>query len=177
MKNALFLQSWFSHVTDNWYPWLESELKKMGYTTHFPDIAEFRQDAPDLETILNEIKVMNCIDEETIIIGHSLGAVTAMRIAETQIVRQLILVSAWDFDVLFEAQASFWQTKINHDGIKNNVGKRTIIHSDNDPYTTRFHAEAMAKRLEAKCIIIPGGGHLTSKDGITQLPEIITSLE
>ena len=67
-------------VRDNWFPYLKNELEKLGIEViarDFPDPIAARENIwlPFLE---NELKA----DENTILIGHSSGAVAAMRYAE-----------------------------------------------------------------------------------------------
>ena len=175
-SKVLFLQSWYSKVSDNWYPWLEKELLKKGYTTYFPDIPEMRKDVPDMAKILKYIESMKVIDKNTIIIGHSLGNLLAMRLAEKYSYKQMILVSAWDYDDLCEGHKLFWKNKINHSKIKNHVKNITVIHSDNDPYYTQISAEDTSKRLNAKFILIKGGGHFGSQEKTKKLPQILELL-
>lgn len=176
MKNAVFLQSWYSQITDNWYGWLKGELEKKGYKAHFIDFPEMRKDAPDMGTVLSQIESLNIINSETTIIGHSLGCLLSMRLAEKYSFKKVILVSGWDFDDLTEGHKSFWKNKLNHGAIKNNVKERFVIHSDNDPYFTQITAQDMAQRLDAEFVLIPGGGHITAKDGFTALPQILPLL-
>lgn len=175
-NKVLFLHAWYSKVSDNWYPWLETELQKKGYTTYFPDIPEMRKSVPDMNLILKYIESLNVIDKDTVIIGHSLGNLLAMRLAEKYPLKQMILVSAWDYDDLCEGHKLFWKTKINHAKIKYNVKNITVIHSDNDPYYTAISAEDTSKRLDAKFVLIKGGGHFGSKEHTTSLPELLELL-
>src|SRR3989344_4146282 len=176
MNKVLFLQSWHSKVADNWYPWLKNELEKKGYATYFPDIQEMRKDVPDMDKILKHIESLKIIDKDTIIIAHSLGNLLAMRLAEKFQYKQMILVSVWDYDDLCEGHKLFWKTKINHSKIKEHVKNISVIHSDNDPYYTQISAEDTSKRLNAKLIIIKGGGHFGTKEGTKELPEILKLL-
>ncbi|HTK03616.1 MAG TPA: alpha/beta hydrolase [Alphaproteobacteria bacterium] len=176
-QKALFLQSWYSKVTDNWYPWLKKELDKKGYTTYFPDIPEMRKDVPDMSKILKYIESLKVIDKDTIIVGHSLGNLLAMRLAEKFKYKQMILVSAWDYDDLCEGHKLFWKNKINHAKIKKNVKNIVVIHSDNDPYYTQISAEDTSKRLNAKFVLIKNGGHFGSKERIKKLPQILEFID
>lgn len=175
-SKVLFLHSWYSKVTDNWYSWLKDELDKKGYKTYFPDIPELRKDLPDMAKILKYIESLKVIDKNTIIIGHSIGNLLAMRLAEKFKYKQMILVSAWDYDDLCEGHKLFWKTKINHAKIKKNVKDINVIHSDNDPYYTQISAEDTAKRLNAKFVLVKGGGHFGSKEGTKKLPQILKLL-
>lgn len=176
MKKVLFLQSWYSKVIDNWYPWLKKELEGKGYTTFFPDIQEMRKDVPDMSKILKYVKSLKIIDKDIVIVGHSLGNLLAMRLAEKIKYKQMILVSAWDYDDLCEGHKLFWKTKINHSKIKENVKNITVIHSDNDPYYTAIAAEDTSKRLNAKFILIKGGGHFGTDEGTKKMPEVLKLL-
>lgn len=176
MKTALVLHCWFGKPTDNWYPWLKEELTKKGYQVEIPAIPTMDTNAPDLAKQLEFIKNGKFVEAETLVIGHSLGALLALRLAEKYKLGQVILVSGWDFDDLTAEHKSFWDNPYNHQLIKNNVGKITVIHSDNDPYVTAFQAEEMAKRLGAKFILKKGAGHMTSKDGVTTLPEALQEI-
>lgn len=174
MKKALFLQSWYSTLNDNWYPWLEEQLEKKGYETNFTDIPEIRKDTPDMQKILKQIESMKFVDKNTTVIAHSIGSLLAMRLAEKVQFKRMILVSGWDFDDLTEGHKLFWKNKIDHAAIKKNVKEIYVVHSDNDPYITTSQAQDMANRLGAKFMLIKGGGHFQAKDGYTKMPKLLT---
>lgn len=176
MKNIIFLQSWYSKITDNWYGWLKTELDKKGYLTHFIDLPEMRKEVPDMGKMIAQIEVFGFIDKNTTLIGHSLGCLLAMRLAEKHVIGKMILASGWDFDDLTEGHKTFWLNKIDHTKIMSHVKKIYVIHSDNDPYITKITAEDMSKRLGADFILVPNGGHLNAKSGITKLPQILNIL-
>lgn len=176
MKNALMLQCWYSKISDHWYPWLKNELEARGYQTQFPDIAEFRKDAPDLSIILRDVENLRCINRDTMMVSHSLGCLAALRLAETHPYDTLILVSGWDYNDLTEAHQSFWKTPVDHAAIKKNGKRVIVIHSDNDPYITAFSAEEMSKRLGGTFVCVKNGGHLTAQYGFTTLPAIVPYL-
>jgi uncharacterized protein len=176
MKKVLFLHSWYSKATDIWYGWLKTELEEQGYSTCFPDLPELRKDVPNMGLILQDIEKLSFIDENTTVIGHSIGCLLAMRLAETHPLKKMILVSGWDFDDLTAGHIYFWKTKINHSAIKSNVKERVVVHSDNDPYITAITAEDMSKRLAAEFILIPRGGHFSSKEKCNQLPQLLSLL-
>lgn len=169
MHNVLFLQSWYSQITDYWYPWLKTELKKKGYKTYFPDLPEMRSDQPKMIKLLSKLETMGVFGQDTTIVGHSLGTLLAMRLAEKYQLKQLVLVSGWDFDDLTEGHKLFWGNKIDHSAIKRNVEKIYVVHSDNDPYITAVQAEDMCKRLNGEFLLIRNLGHFTKIDKLPQL--------
>ncbi len=172
-KNALILHAWYNKPEDNWYPWLAKELAAKGYHTVLPNIPSFFTDAPSLPDAMRQIESLNIINPSTIIIGHSLSCLLAMRLAEKHQYAKMILFAGWDFDDLAKEHTSFWKNKINHGAIKKNVKDVYVISSNNDPYFTVFQAEEMSKRLGATFILIKGAGHFLTKDGATQIPKIL----
>ncbi len=158
-KSALILHAWLNGPDKHWYPWLKKELESRGYTVYMPEIPTMNSDVPDLKTQMEFIEHTVPLTKDFIVIGHSLGALLAMRLAETHTFRKMFLISGWDFDDLTAEHQSFWQTKMNHAAIHKNVRKIYVISSDNDPYTTAFTTEEMSKRLAAEFILIKGAGH------------------
>ena len=79
--------------TDNWLPYLQRELEKIGIKTEAPqfpdaDLARASYWIPFLKETLK-------IDENTIIIGHSSGAIAAMKFAEENQILGSVLVGAY----------------------------------------------------------------------------------
>ena len=123
MKKALILHAWFSKPEDNWYSWLMSELEKKGYEVWVPELPTMPTNAPDMETMLKFILEKNFVDGETVVIGHSLGSVLALRLAERIKFGKGILLAAWDYNDLTPEHQSFWQTMMDHKKILSNVNE------------------------------------------------------
>ncbi|XP_057386117.1 serine hydrolase RBBP9 isoform X4 [Balaenoptera acutorostrata] len=85
-------------ATYGWYGWVKRRLEQIpGFqclAKNMPDPITARESIwlPFMETELH-------CDEETIIIGHSSGAIAAMRYAETHRVYAIVLVSAYTSDL------------------------------------------------------------------------------
>ncbi len=172
-NTALILHAWFSKPEGNWYPWLKKQLEDKNYKVYLPEIPTMGDEIPDMEKQIDFINKLFLIDENTTIIGHSLGCILALRIAERIKYGKMILVAGWDFDDLTGGHKLFWPNKLNHSLIKENVKDIYVISSDNDPYTTAFQAEEMSKRLNGKFMLIKHGGHFASKEKCKQLPQLL----
>lgn len=173
---ALILQGWYQKPKSNWYPWLKKELENRGYSVSLPDLPSMHSDTPDMKKQLQYIDALVTLDRDSIVFGHSLGALLGMRLAEKYSFNKFILVAGWDFNDLTQEHKLFWKTNIDHKKIKKNVREIYCISSDNDPYVTAFMAEEMSKRLGAQFILINGAGHFTDKDGITKIPQLLSFL-
>lgn len=131
--------------------------------------------SPDMETMLKFIlKEKNFVDGETVVIGHSLGSVLALRLAERTKFKMGILLAGWDYNDLTPEHQSFWKTMMDHELIKKNVPEWIAIISDNDPYVTKIIAHEMATRLGAKTVDAGPKGHFLAKDdGVSEVREIL----
>lgn len=175
-KQALILHAWYEKPENNWYPWLKTELEKRGYTVFVPDLPTMQTDLPDMQQQLSQIEQTITIDSETIVMGHSIGCLLAMRLAEKYSFNKMFLVAGWDFNDLYPQHRLFWPNPIDHEAIKKHVKEIYCFSSDNDPYMTAFAVEEMNKRLDGKFILVPGSGHFTEKYGITTIPAILSYL-
>ena len=105
---------------DNWFPYLKTELEKLGLCViarQFPDAQLARADywLPFLKNELNA-------NEHTIIVGHSSGALAAMRFAEHNKLLGSILIGAMHTDLNIESErlSGYFDTPWNWTAIKNN---------------------------------------------------------
>lgn len=153
---------------------LKAELEKKDYEVWVPELPTMPTKSPDMETMLKFILEKNFVDEHTTVIGHSLGSVLAMRLAERIKFAKGILFAAWDYNDLTPEHQNFWQTMMNHEQIKKDVPEWVTLISDNDPYVTKIIAHEMAARLGAKAVDVGVKGHfLTKDDGVSEVPEIL----
>ena len=176
MKQALILHAWHNTPDNHWYPWLKTELETRGYTVYMPEIPTMNSDAPDLATQMDFIEKKVPLSKDFLVVGHSLSALLALRLAEKHQFAEMILIAGWDFDDLTVEHQSFWKTKINHAAIRKNVKHIIVTSSDNDPYMTDFTMKEMAKRFAAEYIFSKGAGHFTKDYGVTTIPGLIQYL-
>lgn len=169
-ETVMILHGWPQPITSHWYSWLKTELEEKDYTVYLPELPTMLTRHPIMGKQLSFVENLIHLDDTVSIIGHSLGAVLALRLAERNKLKRIILVGGFDYDDLTEELTNFWPNKIDHSKIIENTLERIVIHSDNDPYTlTKMNAEAMAKRLKAQFILVPGAGHFMEEDSWTTI--------
>jgi len=174
MQQVIILHAWGNAPEDYWYPLLANELTKKGYRVVIPELVD--KDKPELGTWRECVLSKTKIDGSTIIIGHSLGAVLALKLAEEFKFDTLITVAGWDYWDRTPEHESFFRTIIDQNKIIENVKSRIVFHSDNDPYVTKILAGEFADRMKAKFNLVVGKAHFTAKDGVTEMPEIVSVL-
>src|SRR5579871_2788263 len=89
-----------STTNDNWFPSLKSELEAHGLeviaaTFPDPDLARESYWLPFLHEVLK-------VDDQTVLVGHSSGAIAAMRFAEKYPLLGSVLVGAYHTDLGME---------------------------------------------------------------------------
>lgn len=104
---------------------------------------------------------------ETVIIGHSSGAVAILGLLPELPVRvdTCILVSAFRNNLGWKELDGLFEQPFNFEEIKNKSKRFILIYSDNDPYCPLEHAEYLSQKLGAKLIVQKGQGHFNMEQG------------
>ena len=174
MKKALILHGTSSNPHGNWFDWLKNLLKKNGYEEVWvPQLPG--ADKPDMDRYKAFIFGQDFdFDENTLIVGHSSGAVTALSLLEALPVGKKIdtavMVGVYRPDVMHYSSDEV----IDTDKVKNKAKRFVFLHSDDDPYCPVEQAEYYANTLEAEFIIMYGEDHFTLKLNAkhTKLPKL-----
>lgn len=165
----------------HWEGWLAAELEKLGKRVIMPTLPDAGR--PDRKTWLNSVKeiLTNVDPADLVIVGHSLGVVTALDFIEQSPVKALISVSGFAFDYGAEMNGYFLKEKtVDFSRVNNNLHKAFVIYGDNDPYVPQAILKSLASDLKVKPEIIPNGGHLNTDADYNTFPrllEIIQSAE
>lgn len=119
---------------DNWFPSVKEELENMGITViaeEFPD-NDLARETVWIPYLLNELEV----NENTILVGHSSGAIAAMRLAEQQPILGSILVGAYhtDLDMEKEKESGYFNRPWNWQNIQKNQNWIVLFASQDDPW-------------------------------------------
>jgi predicted alpha/beta hydrolase family esterase len=154
---------------DTWFPWLERELRTLGIAVineTFPDNIKARARfwLPHLEAL--------GADEHTILIGHSSGAVAAMRYAETHRLMGSILVGVCHTDLgdSFEAASGYYREPWQWQRIRDHQRWIAIYNSTDDPHIPIAEPRFVAAQLKCSYFEYTDRGHFTDS---RQFPEIV----
>ncbi|XP_033115894.1 serine hydrolase RBBP9-like [Anneissia japonica] len=155
----------------NWYAWAKDRLNEV------KDVECLLQQMPDPVGAKESIwlpfmqDVLKC-DQSTIIIGHSSGAVAAMRYAETHTVLGIILVSAYVTDIGDENEraSGYFSRPWEWEKVKNNTKFIVQFGSEDDPFLP-WESEQMqvVKGLNPELHRYQDKGHFMT----TTFPELI----
>lgn len=182
MKKIVYLiHGWGGYPEGGFRPWLKKDLEARGFEVKIPAMPD--TDYPRLESWLVHLKrVINSLDQDTIIIGHSLGGNIALRfveqIPEGEVINKLILVAPAineirelndEEKIIFEP----WKKEpIDFDKIKRSTKEIVAYFSDNDRWIPIETGELIQEKLEGRVVIIPGKGHFGDDEGVTEFKEL-----
>ena len=157
-----------STAGDIWLPWLERELTRLGLEVinqTFPDNVKARSAfwLPFLEEL--------GADANTILIGHSSGAVAAMRHAETHELAGSVLVGVCHTDLgdSGEAASGYYREPWQWQRIRENQPWIGVFGSVDDPCIPISEARFVAAQLKCSYFEFTDRGHFMD----AELPEVL----
>lgn len=178
MKTAFIFHGTEGYPEENWFPWLKEKLEGKGYKVivpQFPSPPEVAAKILEWFSVLRDYE--GEINENIILIGHSLGGVFSLRILEKlkHPVKAVFLVGTpigikpiinYDRDSSFSGFDFDWST------IKNNSKNFIVFHSDDDPYVGLENGKQLAKNLGVDLSFVPNAGHFNEKAGYIKFEEL-----
>lgn len=183
MKRAVILHGTQNSPEGNWFRWLETELITSGLEVWLPQLpkAEHPSLAEWADFVHKECPFV--LDEETLVIGHSSGAVLGLILAQQneQPLGGAVSISAFkDNDFLkWDACDRLFDVPFDFDAMRTGAKSIIMIQSDTDPYVPMEHAKYLSDNSGAELIIIPGQGHFNLEQGdhYRQFPQLLEILK
>ncbi len=175
--NFIIIHGVYSNPDDNWFPWLKAELEKRGFEVIVPKFpTPLDQSLESWNRVFSNYE--GKINEETVVIGHSLGAAFILNYLEktNKKIKAAILVSGFhkllggSYD---EVNKTFVDKQFNWEKIKNSCGRFFAFASGNDEYIPFEVTEELTKNLNAEFNFVPDGGHLNKKAGYDTFPLLL----
>jgi hypothetical protein len=199
MKRAVILHGTGGSPESNWFQWLETELKKRGLEAWLPALPNTDQPKLSANAAFVRENAPFVLDETTLIIGHSSGAVLALILAQQSAapLGGVAAVSVFHNDSLFgdaparaglpetyaaiewEHNDSLFDVPFDYSAIKNRARKLLFVHSDDDPYVPLPQAQHVADSCSGEMLVIPGQGHfnLEKSQDYKSFPKLIELLD
>jgi len=182
MSHILIIHGAYGSPEENWFPWLKRELEKEGHKVSVPAFP-----TPENQSLINWFLIaanalMNCDPKNTILIGHSIGAALAWRLAEvaTEPFKAIIAVCPFtrsiglpEFDGL---NATFYNPVPGWDKVRKGARKIICFAGSNDPYVPEALWREVAENAHAELTIVKNGGHLNAEAGYREFPLLLDKL-
>lgn len=161
---------------DGWFPYLKTALNKLGVEVidkEFPD-----NDIARSKYWLPFIKELGA-DENTILIGHSTGAIASMRYAEENKILGSALVAGYhtDLDDEREKESGYFDKPWNWEAIKNNQKWILQFNSTDDPWIPINEAHFVHNKLNTDYHEFTDQGHFGGDREKDTFPELLEALK
>lgn len=181
MKKAFIFHGTGAGKYDHWFPEIKKKLESEDVEVIRPEFP-----TPEGQKLENWMKVLDEqeaeIDEETVLIGHSTGAVFILSILEEleKTVEASFLISGFkgklgiEFDELNE---TFAEKDFDFEKIKSSSKEFYVFHSKSDPYVPLEKGAQLASDLSANLELVANAGHFNTESGYTDFPELWRELQ
>lgn len=158
----------------NFFPWLKDEFRRRGHDVVVANLPN--PEAPERDewnkALLDQV---GAVDNETIIVGHSLGGAAALRFleaAEAFSTPHALVLVATPWMIGSEQFRGFFMTELDYEVLMWKASKVAVIHAKDDPTIPFDHAEKYAKVLHARLVPSETGGHFQG----TEYPVILDTI-
>lgn len=180
MKNALILHGTEGNSEENWFPWLEKELKTKGYIVWTPNLP--KSDKPNIERYKDFVFPRWNFNEDSVIIGHSSGAVAALaflqELPKETTIHCVYSVAGFLGNLDWDALDEIGSYPFRWDHVKQKSQRIVLFHSDDDPYVPLDHGKKLQNYLDAELIVMPGQKHFSASTDVryTKFPELLEKI-
>lgn len=196
IDRVILVHSFGAGPDDHWFPWLARTVRHV----EVPQLPhpETQEASSWASTIAERIGTSPDGLAGLAIATHSLGGLTALRaierviacgspvngdgrhlaafIAVTPFAQQLPPTGEAELDHFLVTGLNGFLDGASPGELRPFLGPTTVIHSDNDPLVPQAASRRFATEISADIVTVPGAGHFLASDGVTSLPQVVTSL-
>lgn len=181
-NNYIVIHGSFGNPYCNWFEWLYNIVTERGQEIIIPQFPTGnKQNYKNWSRILKEYAEMGSIDENTIIIGHSIAPIFICNFLIENKIRVKRLIFVCGFNNVFNIAPEY--DMVNSDMYTENLSRIhefcddiVCLYSDNDPYVPYEKEKEFADIVSDRREVIKGGGHLNAETGYTKFNELLKYL-
>lgn len=173
MKSMIIPGNGGENMSQFWYPYVKTELEKEGFeviSENMPDpvLAREKYWVPFIEEKLSG-------EENAILIGHSSGAIAALRYLEKHKAQGAVLIAAYhtDLGLKDEKKSGYFDRPFDWKKIKANSKWIIQFSAVNDPVIPIEEAKYVRDKLNSEYHELKDKGHYTD----TEFPEILEEIK
>ncbi|HLC76085.1 MAG TPA: alpha/beta fold hydrolase [Candidatus Peribacterales bacterium] len=181
MPKAFLFHGTGGHSAENWFPWMKTQLVAKGYETVIPDFPDSNRPHPSKWYPVIDVLV-DQVGSDSLVIGHSLGGVMALRLLERIDVQvDLLALVATPLGIppiqYIEGDSPFLEGGFQWEHIRSHAKHSIVFHSDNDPFVCMENGESAAEHLGVELTFVPNAGHFNASSGFTKFPILLDAIQ
>ena len=168
---------------ENWFPWLESKLSEKKICCVIPSFpTPEHQNYSDWERLMDYYCELGVVNEETVLVGHSCGAIFLVHyiLKHKLVVKGLICVSGYNnfisgFDMMDKLNESFY-VNVGSIDVTSFVKKVICFYGDNDPNIPQEVLHEFAVNVSGEVHCVPNAGHFNASAGYHTCPVVLNAI-
>lgn len=186
-KTTVYIIHGYGATPENhWFPWLGAKLREQGIRavavplpdSESPDFARWQQTLAQYVGQPSPRSIFVAHSLGTVSLLHYLSAVNPPRIGG------LVLVSAFAAPIPtlpeingFNVDAYIARCRVDFAAVRRMSPRIELFSADNDTIVPPDNTRRLAAALGGRLHIIPGGGHFLDREGFSELPPVLRSVE
>ena len=180
IMRVVLLHGAYGSPAENWFPSLRAELEARGIPCVSP-----RFPTPEGQTPVAWKEVLDAerilLDEETVIVAHSLGPLFALHLLEEPGIPILGAFFVAPFlgplGNRFDAVNKPFFKQFDTAAILRRLPHAWVYASDNDPFVPLALSRSFAHEIHAPVVVIKNAGHFNAAAGYRAFPELLAALD
>lgn len=175
MPNIFIIHGKENAPEGNWFPWLKTEMEKLGHQVFVPKFP-----TPEGQTLDEWLAVFREYEKfltpDDVVVGHSLGVPFLLNLLEKKPVAAAFFVAGFLNNEPDPTVETFCGP-FDFEKIGANCSKFYVFCSDNDPYFASEKAEDLVRNLAAGRIFVKGAGHFNLECGYDKFPLLVEKIK
>lgn len=175
MMKVYIVHGYSASPDSHWFPWLEAQLVEQGIACERVAMPNSANPTPD--AWLQQLAQRVTIDDQTVVIGHSLGCIALMNFLARNYEKPkgAIFVSGFyqPLNTLPELTPFSNVYAVSPPLL---AFPSYVVTAEDDEIVPPSYSDALASHLQATYLRLPKGGHFLDREGWTQFPLLLTLL-
>src|SRR5690606_7770458 len=169
--HCIFIHSTGGNPEEAFFPWTQTQLEAKGIQTLAPALPS--SDWPSVDGWKQAVLPLIDPDQETVLIGRSLGGTLIPSLAEEIPIKAAISIAAPIHHLGWENLMDFFSKTPDYSKARAHVQQYFHWYSDNDPYVSSEQGKEFQELLGGEFRLFPGYSHFYN----TEFPELVETIE
>ncbi len=182
LMKVFIIHGYQSSPEQHWFPWLATKIEQMGSQCEIVHLQG--SDQPDFATWRQNLEAqVYPLNEQTIIVAHSLGCISVLdylsEALNGRLIKAIFMVAGFNekLTALPELNQFVQQAKLNDALLRFRIQQRYSLFSCNDPFVPAPLSICFGQLLNAQMIEVKKAGHFMQSDGLSEFPQLWEKLE
>ena len=182
LMKVFIIHGYQSSPEQHWFPWLATKIEQKGSQCEIVHLKG--SDQPNFATWRQNLEAqVHPLNEQTIIVAHSLGCISVLdylsEALNGRLIKAIFMVAGFNekLTALPELNQFVQQAKLNDALLRFRIQQRYSLFSCNDPFVPAPLSIRFGQLLNAQMIEVKKAGHFIQSDGLSEFPQLWEKLE